>query len=206
MKCRTLGRVAWRGMALSWLAAWISYLPLPAWLSDAVNYGTLAVFTMSVMTLCVWAAWNIAAFAPALLDREAEPKVERHGRDGELVIGQRADGSYVRAYYSASGADAMMSLRRAYAAGTVSVNGRRYVGPPPWTTVTTQAVFEVRGGVRLIRETRITEQRMLPSGPRVSKSECDLCGTPMDVAWCSPSTPYFCHECRRQEIFRSPFG
>lgn len=186
MRYRTLGRVSAKWAAVSFLLSFAVLLPLPSWLQDGVNWGTIAVFAMACSAAGVWLAANLPV-ALGLSGGESVPEVTppQPGRPG---------------------AESMAAIRLAYLAGTYSVNGKRYPGPPPPAmheeTVFDEVSCEIRDGARLFRGSRRTEKRMLPSGTgalsgtgRISKSECDGCGVPMDVAWCMPSASYLCGHC-----------
>lgn len=187
MKLKATGKAGARGMTRGLVLSLGTFLPVGYWGQEAFNWVSLVLFLMGAATVVVWAAVNLADLPEWLAERELEgQEAERRlvtarrprpclppddrvlvqdGRmtyaDGRMIIGAYADGSPV---YD----DPFAAVRRAYQAGTLSVNGRRYAGPPP------------PGYGR---------------GSRVSKSECDECGAPMDVAWCGPETPYLCQQC-----------
>jgi hypothetical protein len=87
--------------------------------------------------------------------------------------GRREEREEASARLAAAG-QAMEALRVAMLAGTYSVNGQRYVSPHP---------------------VRARQPHLPVAGGRVVKSECDECGVPLDVAWCTPGTPYLCGRC-----------
>ena len=196
MKCKAMGRSAWRALCVSYLAAWVSYLPVPLWLSDAVNAVTLWVFVAAAMTFAAWLLWNLPEIG-AKLRRTVEAAARETDRDcGCLPAGQRQDGTIVcvrsvpsRAALSGEGELAYM-MWRAYAAGTVSVNGKRLP-----SGVTLDVATGRKGTVRRISAVGSSGGHML-SSRRTARSKCDVCERPMETAWCEPQVPYLCRSCK----------
>lgn len=164
---------------------------------------TEALITMTFLTLGVVIAWNLyACLAGDTAKRRAVRAEDLPARyrgpaareRGLLVTGidERRQPVHFPVYGSSAAA-----VHRAVLHGKLSVNGYRYLGPPPVALVT-GVTYEVRDGVRLIREMSVAEQRMLPSGGRHS-SVCDGCGA--HLVYCSfPfGTPHahICEECVR---------
>ena len=186
------GLTAWFSGLFFEVAGWASP---PGWEAAVFSDVSGVLVLCGVITMGVVGLWN--GMTPA---GEAETEnAAASCRRGRCGHGRPAGDA----------AGFITALQRAVEAGTYSVNGQRYTGLPQVVTYREEVFCEVRDGVRLFRGARVTERRMLPSGssalsavPRVSKDKCDGCGSPLGVAWCPPSTPYFCFRCRQREIFR----
>lgn len=180
------GKSLLRGIALS-LG---TLLPLPYWPWEVVNWGSLAVTVGGLAALTVWTSFNV----PELVRRVSrEPRCEpttarrpRLSRDSfRMPVGMDEDG---RTVYSSLHGTAAPAVRRAAQNGTLSLNGYRYLGPPPGP-YGFEGPYEVREGVRVPAG---------PAGLRITKSACDSCGTPTGTAWCEPGTVYLCRRCSQR--------
>jgi ABC-type nickel/cobalt efflux system permease component RcnA len=163
---------------------------------------TDALITMTALTLSVAAAWNLYSWLEESQEKRRaeraafrEPCCPVRQDEGFTVAGidERRKPVYVPVHSSGAA-----MVQRAVMRGTFSMNGYRYLGPPPVVRAT-EVTYEVRAGVRMITGMRITEERMLPSGERHS-SVCDACGS--HLAFCSvpPGIPHthICDECVRR--------
>jgi hypothetical protein len=163
-------------------------------------YVTQALVAMTALSLGVLAAWNLwswleesgekreARRATELLD--ACPSPARY--DLPMIIG--TDESRKPVYYQVHGAGAA-ALRRAMENGTLSLNGLRYAGPPP-VVHRTEVTYEMRDGVRLIKEMRVIEERMLPPVRKIARSECDMCEMPTEAVLRHPDETHLCRRCK----------
>jgi hypothetical protein len=158
VRYRAFGRTAAKGAVASFTADFAALLPLGTGAQEAVDWTATTVFLLSCAALVTWVILNLGR--PA----EESGAVCREAAGEDLTAGQ----------YEAA-------VRRAAAAGTLSVNGRRCVSRSP-----------------------VTPRHMtgLTATARVTKSECDGCGAPLDVAWCASAAPYLCGECQGNHYFR----
>jgi hypothetical protein len=159
VKGRAALRTALRAQAAAWFMVPLALLPEPRWFYLALHWGGSVTGLTSTLTIGVILLWNM------LGSREDEAPALP-------ACCQKAAGP--------SPAQAARMIREARAAGTLSVNGLRYLGPPPVET----------GPHKVLR------------APLVTKSECDECGAPLDVARCNPGWHYLCPRCRASQVFR----
>jgi hypothetical protein len=129
VKFKALGRTGAKWALTSYLAAFASLLPLGAAVQDVIAWATLSVLLAACGALAVWAALNVPAGARALLG--AEKRTVPEPPQGMMVIGMD---ERRRAVYVAVPGSSALTVQRAIARGTFSVNGYRYLGPPPVTT------------------------------------------------------------------------
>lgn len=107
MRGRATLRAAFRGQGAGWVTAAPLAGHLPHWLRAVLTWDSSALLTASAVTVLVVIAWNL--LAPAGEDERTG------GRPRPVQAGAGGDGSLAAA------------LRRAQAAGTFSVNGRRFI-------------------------------------------------------------------------------
>jgi hypothetical protein len=180
----------WAGsVALGCLAA-LMRRGLAWWLAEYVSDMLLI---MTVLATLVLLGWNI-------LHPDREEQEERRELLEEAAA-LRSD--YLVSRPERTMADVcseMAAFRRAWAADTVSVNGLRYLGPP--LVITPARGIQVPPDV-MFKPCQAEHQSArgvdMATGEvleRVVKSECDGCGVPLDVAWCTPGVPYLCWSCR----------
>jgi len=187
MKGRTLLRSGLKWALISFLADFLALLPVPVWAAAAIDWASMTVFILSGVSLAVWAVWNASDFLEGSGRERELPRPD----EGCMPSGRREDGS--TAIDPATSA-ATKAIQRAVAMGTVSLNGESWAGS--WAHLASSGSLS-RAGHGL--------PGGLPAGSQavsqVVKSECDGCGVPLDVAWCTPGTPYLCRRCLEQEIF-----
>jgi len=163
-------------------------------------YVTQALIAMTALSLGVLAAWNLWSWLEdgrkAREARRAREMLEAYPRPAHpgvpLAAGTDEDGRTV--YCRVHGAQGT-AVRRAMEHGTLSLNGLRYAGPPP-VVRRTEVAYEMRGGVRLIREMRVIEERMLPPVRKIARSECEMCETPTEAVLRHPDEMHLCRRCK----------
>lgn len=177
MKGRAAAKRALACEAGAWATVPVMLMPIPHWLYSVLDWGSGAVTLGSSVTLVTVMMWNLfgprepEAVPPAPEPRRPRACECRREQEG-TTIGVLADGGFVTV--PADSTAGWLALRRAAQAGTLSVNGLRYLGPPPVTT-----------GPQVTAYTR-------------QAFTCGSCGT--GTAWCYLdhgrwSTPQHVHEC-----------
>jgi hypothetical protein len=145
-------------------------------LSSVVVPVMRALWAVLVTQGTVFLAWNAVSGAAAVRG----DAVERRYQEDTAQLERHMRAERVHPAY--------VAMRRAAMAGTYSVNGVRQES----AHLSGPGSLSSAGG------------RTLPAGlaapGRISKSGCDWCGVPLDVAWCVTWTPYLCPPCREQEI------
>lgn len=175
MKGRALARRAQAGITAGFAFGLLLLLPLPGPVLSIFHVASQVLLVMSGLTLIGLGAWNLAV-PPERAQAPLRP-ARRHGTD----LGRPA-------YQEV--------IRRAAAAGTLSVNGARYPGTTRLSgpgSMTSEPACEVINGIR----PRAPGDILPPGGAaRVVKSECDACGEePLDTAWCAPGAAHLCAQC-----------
>jgi len=138
----------------------------------------------------VLTAWNALAGLSSLRNDWAERDYQRTVRQLER---RQAEAEAAQAFAERM-EPGIRAMQQAMLAGTYSVNGVRY-----------QAAHLSGPGSLSSTDGKALPGRLAPPG-RVSKSECDGCGYPLDVAWCAPGASYLCRTCREREIFPQTNG
>jgi len=144
----------------------------------------------SIIGFAVIGVWNVVH-----PDHEAREKRLALRREQQRMIMEHAIMEHAAAGARARGWEkAVLDAQRA---GTFSVNGvrqpgttLRYQGPPP--------VYTPPGGFEMMITVELRAKAVVSAQERRSASECDMCGTPMDVALVRDGYPYLCRQCRRR--------
>lgn len=154
-------------------------------LSPVVAPAIQALWAALIAQGTVFLAWNAVSGATAVyrdaVDRECRKVTAQPERPRGQEEASQASAARVHPAYAA--------MRRAAMAGTLSVNGVRCDA----AHLSGPGSLSGAGG-------RVPRAGLGTSG-RISKSECDGCGAPLDVAWCAPGVLYLCPGCREQEFF-----